>query len=673
MAGVNAFNPIWRFADVFGAPLAKGLVYVCLDGTDTLTPSWHDQAQTTLNDNPIKLDAFGQATIWLDPSITYRFKVCDLNGNFQYAIPSISGASGNIGFVQTGTGAVARTLQSKVRDIVSWKDFGAIGDGSSHPLSGTYSSLAAAQAKYPFVTSLSQETDWAAIQACINALSTVGGGFAYGPPGTYMLGTDSLAMAVGVVPCGSGKYTTLVKYSGTGNTMKMSNQINSSAAAKNGLRDLGVIMTNASATGGCYVDVGGTFVDIVQAQLVGGKFGVIFDQTELGTIRQCDIEAQVANGAGVWLVNGGDFTPAVTFTVAPVAGATSGTLNASWTGVTGTFNLDFTETVGGAHEQRTATLTNGSTAVTWTGGLSANCNASTNGGSSQFTNRLLITENQFNNGAAAASHIIDDGGVSHQITYNNFNSGLVNGPPSMCRFAGVLSLEFEGNEMEGGNTMLQFTFTTNYSGTGTGTNVNVNVIGNEFSMSQLHASITIDSGSSPFVLIGNWFGSNSTTKVTGIGNCSTCVALGNFYSNNLFDGVPPHFLQIDNGGSFCNGLLSLGSPLGYAGGQGAGGAVTQATSKSTAVTLNKACGQITMNNASLAAGTSVSFTWNNTLIAATDFPSVVIGSGASADSYRVDVTAVASGSCRIQVENRSAGALGEALVLNVNLNKGVIN
>ena len=109
--------------------------------------------------------------------------------------------------------------------------------------------------------------------------------------------------------------------------------------------------------------------------------------------------------------------------------------------------------------------------------------------------------------------------------------------------------------------------------------------------------------------------------------------------------------------------------LGY--GTGAGGTVTQATSKSTGVTLNKVCGQITMNGAALAAGASVSFTLTNSTIAATDTVNLNIGSAASADSYNVMVTAVAAGSCRIQVQNFSAGSLSEALVLNFAVIKAV--
>ena len=96
---------------------------------------------------------------------------------------------------------------------------------------------------------------------------------------------------------------------------------------------------------------------------------------------------------------------------------------------------------------------------------------------------------------------------------------------------------------------------------------------------------------------------------------------------------------------------------------GAGGTAAQATSKSTGVTINKACGQVTMNAASLVAGASVSFTLTDSAIGANDEVAVWVKSGASADAYEVSVTAVAAGSCRIQLRNFSAGALAEAVVI----------
>lgn len=63
---------------------------------------------------------------------------------------------------------------------------------------------------------------------------------------------------------------------------------------------------------------------------------------------------------------------ALQFTTVLAAAATSGTLTAAFTGTTGSYTVNFM-TYTGVIEQHTATLTNSSTAVTWTGGLSANC------------------------------------------------------------------------------------------------------------------------------------------------------------------------------------------------------------------------------------------------------------------------------------------------------------
>lgn len=116
-------------------------------------------------------------------------------------------------------------------------------------------------------------------------------------------------------------------------------------------------------------------------------------------------------------------------------------------------------------------------------------------------------------------------------------------------------------------------------------------------------------------------------------------------------------------------LGSTESAVGYS--TGTGGTVTQATNKSTGVTLNKRCGQITLNNDSLAAAAEVSFTLTNSTIAATDVVMVCIGSGATAGAYNVQCDAVAAGSCRISVGNMSSGSLSEAIVLNFVVIKSV--
>ena len=94
-----------------------------------------------------------------------------------------------------------------------------------------------------------------------------------------------------------------------------------------------------------------------------------------------------------------------------------------------------------------------------------------------------------------------------------------------------------------------------------------------------------------------------------------------------------------------------------------GGTVTQATSKATGVTLNAASGQITLDDAALAAAAEVTFAVTNSEISATDV--VVVN-----HSYLAQATNIAAGSFKITVANLSAGSLGEAIVLSFVALKG---
>jgi hypothetical protein len=103
--------------------------------------------------------------------------------------------------------------------------------------------------------------------------------------------------------------------------------------------------------------------------------------------------------------------------------------------------------------------------------------------------------------------------------------------------------------------------------------------------------------------------------------------------------------------------------LGYT--AAAQGTVTQLTNKSTAVTLNKSAGIITMNNASLATATNATFTLNNSLISPNDTVILTISGGqATPGSYNVFANALSAGSVSITLRNISGGSLSEAVVIN---------
>jgi hypothetical protein len=111
---------------------------------------------------------------------------------------------------------------------------------------------------------------------------------------------------------------------------------------------------------------------------------------------------------------------------------------------------------------------------------------------------------------------------------------------------------------------------------------------------------------------------------------------------------------------------------GYAAGIGEGGAVTQATSKSTGVTLNKKCGKITLHNASLVAGAVVSFTLTNSTVGVNDVIALNHSSAGTFGAYQLSARAGA-GATTIAVGNATTGTLAEAIVLTFVVIKGAVD
>lgn len=128
------------------------------------------------------------------------------------------------------------------------------------------------------------------------------------------------------------------------------------------------------------------------------------------------------------------------------------------------------------------------------------------------------------------------------------------------------------------------------------------------------------------------------------------------------------FLDVANTWS-ASQLISSGV-FGYS--TGAGGAVTQGTSKTTTVVLSKSCGAITMiGTGDIAADTTVSFTLTNTLIAATDVLVLNHLSGGTPGSLHLNAQCGA-GSATINVRNVTpSNMVTPAPVISFVLIKGV--
>jgi len=128
-------------------------------------------------------------------------------------------------------------------------------------------------------------------------------------------------------------------------------------------------------------------------------------------------------------------------------------------------------------------------------------------------------------------------------------------------------------------------------------------------------------------------------------------------------------IDILSGANVTSNNILATTTLGYK--SGTGGTVTQSSSKTTGVTLNKINGEIVMNGAELVDDATAAFTLTNSTIAATDVVIVNVASVGTAGAYQVTVGAVAAGSCSISVLNVSGGPLSQAIKLNFAVIKSV--
>ena len=167
--------------------------------------------------------------------------------------------------------------------------------------------------------------------------------------------------------------------------------------------------------------------------------------------------------------------------------------------------------------------------------------------------------------------------------------------------------------------------------------------------------------------------SGTVTFTTGSGTSAAVVSgaakwIFSTGSNVVLQASGPAFGSMAvTGGSFLASAATGG--VGYA--TGAGGAITQFTSKSTDVTLNTICGQITTHGAALASATEVIFAFVNSNI--TTLSTIILTqSSTGVDSfYNVRVVAAANGACTIGIKNITGGSRSDPVVLNFAIVKAV--
>lgn len=190
LAGAGA-----QFFDNNANVLSGGKLYTYAAGTTTPQATYTTNVGDIAHVNPIILDAAGRVPsggeIWLTDAVDYKFVLTtsadvtigtydNVAGNGSGILASLAAPNGSalVGFLQAGSGAVATTVQARLRETVSVKDFGAVGNGVAD--------------------------DTAAIQSAINAAST------FIPAGTYRV-TQPIELPSNAKVRGAGINKTIIK------------------------------------------------------------------------------------------------------------------------------------------------------------------------------------------------------------------------------------------------------------------------------------------------------------------------------------------------------------------------------------------------------------------------------------------------------------------------------
>lgn len=186
-----------RATDANSTPYSGAKWYFYATGGLTPQSVYTSASLATPHANPVVADAGGLfAPIYFDSALQYRGVLKDASGAVTIhdidpinagamSLLAASGGSALVNFMQSGSGAVARTVEAKGRDVVSVKDFGASAGNAT--------------------------LDTAALNSAVTAL--VGGGTLNITRGSYLLSDTVTIAADHLLLQGDGENTSIIQFS----------------------------------------------------------------------------------------------------------------------------------------------------------------------------------------------------------------------------------------------------------------------------------------------------------------------------------------------------------------------------------------------------------------------------------------------------------------------------
>jgi hypothetical protein len=308
-----------------GIPLVGGKVYTYAAGTTTPLATYTTAAASTPNANPVILDSRGEASIFFSAA-NYKIVVKDSLDSTIWTQDNLPGdqaatvlanlaastGSSLVGHIASGAGAVATTVQGKLRESVSVKDFGAVGDGVTD--------------------------DTAAIQAAINYCTNLGNRkqtlyFPAPNAGQSYKITSTLLISGRLTIIGDGAFSTGILAVGftAGQVMLDFDNLAASVVYYGGVEDITLRSDNSLAIGIRLNNI--SYVLIKNVQLYGLQKGLyitgttcfsnFFEEVTLYSITSYGVHMDAFTGGGQYMFSGCTFTGGIGFFLSNTAATDS--------------------------------------------------------------------------------------------------------------------------------------------------------------------------------------------------------------------------------------------------------------------------------------------------------------------------------------------------------------